>query len=84
MPNIRGTLSTIAPVVFACTETWLQTHIYNSAVSVSSYVIHRCDRPCGRTGGGAALYINRLFPSIRMHPTINLEYIDCVGVHSIS
>jgi hypothetical protein len=79
--NLRGSLSTLAPDIFACTETWLQPNVCDSVISAPSYVIHRSDRPGERRGGGVALFINVKYSSIRLYPTVILNYFDCVWVY---
>ena len=78
---MRGTLSTISPDIFACTETWLQPQICDSSINASSYDLHRCDRPHERIGGGVAVYVSTKYASSSWHPKYNLDYFDCVWIY---
>ena len=57
--DIRATCAITAPLVFACTESWLSdTRHSDDDIFVCNYTSVRCDR-LGRSGGGVVLWIKQ-------------------------
>ena len=63
--------------IFCLSETWLSSHIYDSEIFPSNFVVYRKDRPS--RGGGVLIAINSLFHSSLLHSPPHLGVIDLLG-----
>ena len=61
-------------VFFAYPETWLSSHIYDSEIFPSNFVVYRKDR--SSRGGGVLIAINSLFHSSLIYSPPHLEVIS--------
>ena len=60
--------------IIANTESWLNDHIYDSAVSLHNYFLLRHDRTHSGRGGGVCLYIHNSLKAKVLHTSNNVQY----------
>ncbi|KAJ3647073.1 hypothetical protein Zmor_024620 [Zophobas morio] len=60
------------PTILLITETWLNSNITDSIVSLPNYILYRSDRKSGR-GGGVCIYL-----STQIVSTFSISPLDIV------
>ena len=72
--SFRETFESSEYHIVAVTESWLNQHIYDSAVALHDYYILRHDRTHSGGGGGVCLYIHNSLKSTMLHTSDNIQY----------
>ena len=61
-------MNSINPDVIAVTESWTNSQILDSEISIAGYTLFRRDRPVNRAGGGVLLYVRSALQPVEFEP----------------
>ena len=57
LDDLHVMVSSLQPDIIGISESWTNSNVLDSELSISGYDIFRCDRPNSRRGGGVLLYV---------------------------